>query len=88
MDKRETRTDPMELEEFSRVGVTIDLANAKQRGLARSAASKRLAEELESRQHGWWWMIAVVLVLATVESTWGVFRSEDRFSGSSTGNAV
>lgn len=88
IDKRETRTDPMELEEFSRIGVAIDLANAKQKVLAQSAASKRLAEELESRQHGWWWMIAVVLVLATVESIWGVFRSVDKFSGSSTGNAV
>jgi hypothetical protein len=88
IDKRETRTDPMELEEFTRVGVVVDLANAKEKALVRSAGRQRLAEELESRQHGWWWMIAVVLVLATVESIWGVFRSSVTFSAIANGNVV
>lgn len=82
LDKRETRTDPMELEEFSRVGVVLDLTNAKEKAIAQNAVSHRLAEELESRQQGWWWTIVAVLVLATIESLWGLVRSAGNVAGS------
>ena len=74
MAKSEHRTDPLELEEFSRFGIRLDTNTSREKNFERIRNAKQQSEELESKQQYWWWIIIGVLVLTSIETLWGIQR--------------
>lgn len=74
MAKSEHRTDPLELEEFSRFGIRLDTSTSREKNFERIRNAKQQSEELESKQQYWWWIIIGVLVLTSIETLWGIQR--------------
>ena len=74
MAKSEHRTDPLEIEEFSRFGIRLDTTTSREKNFERVTSTNRQSEELESKQQYWWWIILVVLVLTSIETLWGIQR--------------
>ena len=78
LPRSEGLTDPIDLEEFARFGISIEQApQPKDQSEAAVRRKNQLAEQLEANQGGWWWILLAVLTFAGLESL--IAASRTRF---------
>lgn len=73
--KMEGLTDPIDLDEFARFGISIDQRSEKDLRKQQEAQVHQLAEQLEANQRGWWWILLSVVLFAGLETLLSIFRT-------------
>jgi hypothetical protein len=73
--RSESFTDPIDLEQFARFGISLDRKLVTDLKQEESSRKHQLAEQLESKQRGWWWILLTVILIAGLESIFSAVRS-------------
>jgi hypothetical protein len=73
--RSESLTDPIDLEEFARFGISLDRKLPTDLAREESSRKHQLAEQLEANQRGWWWILLAVILIAGLESIFAAVRA-------------